>query len=195
MKIYTRTGDKGETSLFAGKRVPKNDGFIEALGTVDECNSALGLAISLLPQEETYTKTRGQLIAIQHSLFDLGAAVATPRTRASHAKIEKTRFDHDDIELLEQWIDEMDAQLPQLTTFILPGGHPSGAALHMARSICRRAERLIVPLTAHADVSEDVMIYLNRLSDYIFVVSRYVNHLAKQPEIAWEHYLINHCCS
>lgn len=183
MKIYTKTGDKGETSLFTGQRVPKTDPFIEALGSVDECNSALGTAISLLPQTKQMNEVRHQLETIQHALFDVGAALATPRTRAGKSKLEKTRFDQEEIEELEKWIDGMESELPPLKEFILPGGHPAGAALHLARSICRRAERRVIPL--NGDVSETVLIYLNRLSDYLFSVSRYVNFLIKCPETKW----------
>jgi len=186
-KIYTRTGDKGETSLFTGQRVPKNDPFINALGTVDECNSSIGSAISLLPKDTQFQPIIEQLETIQHALFDLGAALATPRTRAADAKIEKTRFDEEETELLEKWIDEMTQELPSLRTFILPGGHPAGAMLHLARVICRRAEREIVPLGNHADVTESVLIYINRLSDYLFTVSRFVNHLTSTPETLWQH--------
>jgi len=186
MKIYTKTGDKGETSLFSGQRVPKNDPFIDALGTVDECNSAIGAAVALLPMESSFKTSREQLEYIQHALFDLGAALATPRTKAAPTKIEKTRFDPETIELLEKWIDTMEEQLPPLHTFILPGGHPSGSMLHLARSICRRAERLVIPIHKHADVSDNVVIFLNRLSDYLFVASRHVNFLAKRPETLWE---------
>ncbi|MEC7839149.1 MAG: cob(I)yrinic acid a,c-diamide adenosyltransferase [Chlamydiota bacterium] len=186
-KIYTRTGDKGETSLFTGQRVPKNDPFIVAIGSVDECNSAIGSAISLLPKEDHFSEIINQLETIQHALFDLGAAVATPRSRADNSKIEKTRFDGEETALIESWIDSMMTELPKLNTFILPGGHPSGAMLHLARSICRRAEREVVPLTDHADVSENVFVYLNRLSDYLFILSRMVNHLTKTPETLWVH--------
>lgn len=186
-KIYTRKGDKGETSLFTGQRVPKNDPFMHALGTVDECNSSIGSAISFLPKDSLFQQIVEQLEIVQHALFDLGAALATPRTRAAEAKIEKTRFDAEETELLEKWIDEMTHQLPPLHTFILPGGHPAGAMLHVARVICRRAEREIVPLGDHADVSESILVYINRLSDYLFTVSRYVNHLTNTPETLWEH--------
>ncbi len=186
MKIYTKTGDKGETSLFSGQRVAKNDAFIEALGTVDECNSAIGAAISLLPAEELFAQVRAQLVIIQHTLFDLGAALATPRTRATNSKIEKTRFDHDGVEQLEKWMDLWDEQLPKLHSFILPGGHSSGSLLHLARSICRRAERRVLPLIKNGDVSDHVLIYLNRLSDYLFISSRFVNHLMQIPESKWE---------
>lgn len=188
-KIYTRSGDKGETSLFTGQRVPKNDPLIEALGSVDECNTAIGLSLSHLPEEEKFNQLKEQLIIIQHALFDLGAAIATPRTRAEQDKINKTRFDEEEIELLEQWIDQMDAELPKLRTFILPGGHPSGASLHLARSVCRRAERQVIPLNHHEDVSDKITCYLNRLSDYLFIASRWTNHLVGVPETPWQQHL------
>lgn len=188
MKIYTKTGDKGETSLFTGQRVPKNDPTIDALGTVDECNCAIGVAVALLPGDSKFDHVKQQLCQIQHALFDLGAALATPRTRAADSKIDKTRFDYQEIEVLEKWIDAMEEHLTPLHTFILPGGHPSGATLHLARSICRRSERLTIPLNAHTDVSDNVLMYLNRLSDYLFVLSRYVNYLTQSPETFWEHH-------
>jgi cob(I)alamin adenosyltransferase len=187
MKIYTKTGDKGETSLFTGQRVPKNDEIIEAIGTVDECNSSIGAAIAFLGTQPQWKPIKEELEIIQHALFDVGAALATPRTRATESKVEKTRFDHEATEILERWIDKMQATLPELHAFILPGGHPAGAMLHLARSICRRSERLVVPLTNRADVSKHVLMYLNRLSDYLFVVSRYVNQLAGVPETQWQH--------
>lgn len=186
-KIYTKTGDKGDTSLFSGQRVPKSDPFIQALGSIDECNSTIGTAIAFIPKDDKFTSIIEQLEIIQHALFDLGAAVATPRTKAVDAKIEKTRFDQEETALLEEWIDKMTHELPALKTFILPGGDPCGAMLHLARSICRRAEREVVPLTNHADVSDNIFIYLNRLSDYLFTVSRYVNHLTNSPETCWIH--------
>lgn len=188
MKIYTKTGDKGKTSLFTGQRVSKDNPFVEALGTVDECNSTIGVALSHLPQEITFQDYRSHLEIIQHALFDLGASLATPLTTAEQSKILKTRFDDEEIEMLEKWMDEIETQLPPLKTFILPGGHPAGAMLHLARSICRRAERLIVPLNVNEEVSDNVLIYLNRLSDYLFMVSRIVNHKASVPETLWEHH-------
>ena len=192
MKIYTKSGDKGQTSLFTGERVPKNDLFIEALGSVDECNSSLGVAISLLHDNSDLAETKKQLEAIQHTLFDVGAAIATPRTKAATSKIEKTRFSSDDTIFLENWIDAMEVELPKLQAFILPGGHPCGATLHLARSICRRAERSVVPLVDQADVDDNVSIYLNRLSDYLFVASRYVNLKFKLPETFWEPHKLTH---
>jgi cob(I)alamin adenosyltransferase len=186
IKIYTKTGDKGETSLFSGQRVPKNDPFVEALGTVDECNSAIGIAISFMHDDPNLKHTTNQLIEVQHTLFDLGASLATPRTKAAASKIERTRFDHEGIEHLEKWIDQMEEQLPELHAFILPGGNQAGAFLHLARSICRRAERVITPLIKTSDISQNVIVYINRLSDYLFVASRYINFVKKQPEIHWE---------
>jgi cob(I)alamin adenosyltransferase len=189
IKIYTKTGDKGETSLYTGQRVSKSDPIIEAMGSVDECNSTIGMAISTMPNTSPpFLEVRKQLETIQHALFDVGAALATPRTRAVNDKLNITRFDHNAIELLEKWIDSMEEKLPILKSFILPGGHLSGATLHLARSICRRAERKVLPLHRNADVSDNVMVYLNRLSDYLFVVSRYVNLLCKSPETPWEHH-------
>lgn len=186
-KIYTKTGDRGETSLFTGQRVPKNDPYIEALGSVDECNSAIGAAVSFMDQAPL-ASLKKELEVIQHALFDLGAALATPRTRASSHKIDQTRFDEHATEHLEKWIDQMNEHLPPLHAFILPGGHPSGSMLHLARSICRRAERAVFPIHQQADVSNHVLIYLNRLSDYLFVAARYANSLMHTPETTWQHH-------
>lgn len=185
-KIYTRTGDKGETSLYTGQRLLKSDPLFEAIGTVDETNCAIGAAIAFFPKEARFRALREELETIQHALFDVGAALATPRTNAAEAKIEKTRFDLEEIALLEKWIDAIDKQVPPLKTFILPGGDPAGAMLHVARSCCRRAERLVLPINQRGDVSDSVIIYLNRLSDYLFMVSRLVNQLAGRPETLWE---------
>lgn len=192
MKIYTKTGDKGQTSLFTGKRVPKNDLFIQALGDVDECNSSLGVAISLIQNNPELAKTKNQLETIQHTLFDVGAAIATPQTEAIESKIEKTRFDEKDALILEEWIDEMELELPKLKEFILPGGSPCGSTLHLARSICRRAERTVLPLHEKKDVSSNVVIYLNRLSDYLFVTSRFVNFKLNLPETPWQPHKLTH---
>lgn len=186
MVIYTRTGDAGATSLFSGERVAKSHPLIVAIGAVDEGNSSIGLALSLLPQEDKFRQTRDELTIIQHALFDVGAALATPRNCHEKKKLEKTRFDNEAIICLEKWIDAMDAVLPPLKTFILPGGHPAGAALHLSRSIIRRAEQLVVPLFEQETVTQAVLVYLNRLSDYLFMVSRYVNHMLKLPETPWQ---------
>lgn len=188
MKIYTRTGDKGETSLYTGQRVPKNDPTIEAIGTVDETNSAIGVALAMMPRDAKFSTIREQLETIQHALFDVGASIATPRTKAATGKLEKTRFDEEATHRLEKWMDSFEDQLAPLKSFILPGGQSAGAMLHLARSICRRAERLILPLNLQADVSDSVLVYLNRLSDYLFMVSRVVNHMMDCPETLWEHH-------
>lgn len=187
MKIYTKTGDKGQTSLYTGERIPKSDPILDALGSIDECNCAIGVAISHLPKN-TLHDLREHLETIQHALFDVGAALATPRTTATTPKLNLTRFDDSATKYLETWIDAMETELPKLHTFILPGGHPAGAFLHLARSICRRAERAIVPLNSRADVADCVLIYINRLSDYLFVASRYVSHTMGSPETLWEHH-------
>lgn len=187
MKIYTRTGDQGKTSLFTGQRVFKNDPFIEALGAVDEGNSAIGTAIAFLPKDHTVLQmTRHQLETIQHALFDVGAALATPRKSGIESKLEKTRFNDEAIKMLEGWIDEMDQQLPPLKTFILPGGHPAGSFLHLSRSLIRRAERRVVPLYEQQEVTTEVIVYLNRLSDYLFMASRFVNSILQVPETSWQ---------
>lgn len=191
VKVYTRTGDKGETSLFTGQRIPKDDPFIEAIGTVDECNCSIGVAIAALEKSAKFQAVKEQLEHVQHALFDVGAALATPRNSAEKSKLDKTRFDISSTQLLESWIDAMDTQLPELHAFILPGGSLAGASLHLARSICRRAERLVVPLNKRTDVCDGVLVYLNRLSDYLFVLSRYVNHLAGCPETSWQPHKVN----
>lgn len=186
-KIYTRTGDKGDTSLFTGQRVLKNDPYIEALGSVDECNSSIGAAMAFM-EPGPLDPLKRELEVIQHALFDLGAALATPRTIATSRKIDQTRFDDQATEILEKWIDQMNTHLPTLKEFILPGGHPAAAMLHLARSLCRRAERTIIPLHQHADVSNHVLIYINRLSDYLFVAARYANLLTNSAETHWQHH-------
>ncbi len=190
VKIYTRTGDEGETSLFSGARVSKNHAYIEAIGAVDEVNSFIGCSIAHFPKEASLKGAKEQLIIIQHAMFDVGAALATPRTSSNSKKLEKTRFDREETDLLEKWIDEMEKDLPKLSHFILPGGHPAGAMLHVARSMCRRAERAIIPMHQAGDVSDNVLVYLNRLSDYLFVASRYLNHILHVPETQWEQHKI-----
>jgi len=189
-KIYTKTGDSGTTSLFSGVRVEKSSLHIHALGTVDECNSAIGLALSFLPEKEIFSPLRKQLIIVQHSLFDLGAHLATPRTQSSNEKLSLARFEDEEIEALEKWIDDMEKTLPKLTSFILPGGGLAGAQLHVARSFCRRAERYIVDLATTGDTSAKALKYINRLSDYLFVASRYANFLQGSQETYWQKHFL-----
>ncbi|NHM33292.1 cob(I)yrinic acid a,c-diamide adenosyltransferase [Neobacillus terrae] len=170
MKIYTKTGDKGATSLIYGQRVSKNDARVEAYGTCDEANSMIGLALSYLEKESFTEKNQLERVfhRIQTTLFYVGAELATPK-----GKEVKWSLSEVDIETMEKQIDEWDGVLPALTNFILPGGHPAGAAFHVARTITRRAERCAVGL--EDEVNPLVLAYLNRLSDLLFVSARFVN--------------------
>ncbi|MGJ7918918.1 cob(I)yrinic acid a,c-diamide adenosyltransferase [Neobacillus sp. LXY-4] len=170
MKIYTKTGDKGTTSLVYGDRVRKDNLRVEAYGTCDEANSMIGLSLSYLQGENFQGKEliEAAYHKIQTILFHVGAELATPKGKEVKWKLQQT-----DIEEMEKLIDEWDQDLPALTNFVLPGGHPSGAAFHTARTIVRRAERCSVSL--EDDVNPFVLAYLNRLSDLLFVTARYVN--------------------
>ncbi len=169
MKIYTKTGDKGMTSLVYGSRIPKNDLRVEAYGTCDEANSVIGQALSFLlnEQEPEIIEVKKAFHRIQTVLFHVGAELATPE-----GKEVKWKLAAEDIKDLEKIIDTWDQNLPQLKNFILPGGHPAGAAFHTARTIVRRAERCAVAI---GNVNPLVLSYLNRLSDLLFVTARYVN--------------------
>lgn len=178
LKIYTKTGDSGETSLFGGGRVPKTHLRIEACGTVDELNSLLGLARAMHPSD------RGDswLAAVQNQLFHLGADLATPlQVKADWI----ARIAASDIEWLESSIDEMTAELAPLKNFILPGGTAAAAALQAARAVGRRAERRIVALAETQDIGEFVLPYVNRLSDWLFTLARYENMQAGESEAKW----------
>ncbi|MBA4536294.1 cob(I)yrinic acid a,c-diamide adenosyltransferase [Bacillus aquiflavi] len=178
MKLYTRSGDKGTTSLVYGERVPKNDIRVEAYGTCDEANSMIGLALSYLKGDFFQGKETLEDVyhKIQTTLFHVGAQLSTPEGK----KINWTLKD-EDVTYLEKFIDAWNTSLPALTQFILPGGHPAGAAFHVARTIVRRAERIAVALSD--EVSPLVLSYLNRLSDLLFVTARYVNsHLGTKEQ-------------
>lgn len=177
MKIYTKKGDYGQTSLFGGTKVMKDEIRIESYGTVDELNSVIGVILT----NPLSDKGRSILMDIQHQLFILGADLATPQNKK--AKVE--RIGSKEITKLEQIIDELDEELSPLTTFILPGGSPAGAELHMARTVCRRAERRTVSLAKNEEISEDCVIYLNRLSDLLFVLARYENKKGDVKETPW----------
>lgn len=181
MKIYTKTGDSGETSLFDGARVPKCDARVEAYGTVDELNAAVGQAISLLPAQDE--PTRELLTAIQRRLFNIGAILADPARKSP--KKDKESVGDADIAPLEKAIDAWEAELPPLRAFILPGGSPAGAALHLARTVCRRAERLVTQLHRTDGIPPVVIQYLNRLSDFLFVAARFVNMKQGLSEETW----------
>ena len=178
MKIYTRTGDAGETSLFDGSRVSKADSRVDAYGDVDELNAWLGLARAARLDADLDQP----LVRIQQDLFALGAQLADPGERIAERVLKASLADAD-VERLEALIDRLESELPPLRRFILAGGSPTGAALHVARTVCRRAERRIVSL---APVPDAVLIkYVNRLSDLLFVLARVVNHRAGVPEIEW----------
>ena len=178
MKIYTKDGDGGETSLYGGQRVLKNVVRVETYGTVDECNAALGVARTLIEDGEA----RAVLTRIQGELFEVGADLATPLARGETVP----RVRADETARLESEIDRFEEELPPLRHFILPGGSPGGAALHGARAVCRRAERLLVTLEQAEEINPEVARYLNRLSDHLFVLARLVNHRAGAPEEIWE---------
>jgi cob(I)alamin adenosyltransferase len=178
VKIYTRTGDGGDTALFDNSRVSKADPRVDAYGEVDELNASLGaaLAAGVGPEVEE------SLIRIQRDLFAVGARLADPSAHIAK-RVTKAFIDETDVERLEQTIDRFDGQLPPLTRFILPGGSPAGASLHLARTVCRRAERRIVALVPPADPL--IVRYMNRLSDLLFVLARFVNIRNDRPEREW----------
>lgn len=178
-KIYTKTGDKGETSLIGGVRVPKFHLRIESYGTVDELNSYLGLIIDGLNNKET-SKV---LYEIQDRLFTIGSVLASDPVKS---KMKIPDVHEADVELLEQEMDRMDADLPELKNFILPGGNIVASHCHVARCICRRAERIVVHLSTETEVPEIIVRYLNRLSDYLFILSRKIVHDAGATETVWK---------
>ena len=179
VKIYTKTGDTGETSLFDKTRVSKADPRVEAYGEVDELNACLGAArAARLDADLTAV-----LEQIQSELFAVGARLADPSSRIA-ARVEKVTVSNAEVEQLEALIDRLDAQLPPLRRFILPGGSTAGALLHLARTVCRRAERRVVGLGAGA-VDPVIVTYLNRLSDLLFVMARVANHRAGTTEVEW----------
>ena len=181
MNIYTRTGDRGETGLFGGGRVPKDDRRVEAYGDVDELNATLGLAraIELMPRVDEV------LVPIQRDLFAIGALLATPDPVKMREQLAKARLDEERVAQLEAVIDAGEAELEPLRAFILPGGTPKAAALHVARTVCRRAERRVVTLAHDVDIPELAVMYLNRLSDLLFVLARVANRRAGAGEVTW----------
>jgi cob(I)alamin adenosyltransferase len=181
MKIYTKTGDKGDTGLFGGGRVPKNHPRVEAYGDVDELNAAIGLARSVEPMP----RIDEVLVPVQRDLFAIGALLATPDREKMRQHLDKARIDEERIEQLEHAIDDGDAELEPLKAFIIPGGTPKAAALHVARTVCRRAERRVVELQANTEIPELAVIYLNRLSDLLFTLARVANRRASAGEVTW----------
>jgi len=184
VKIYTRTGDAGETGLFGGARVPKDDARVEAYGTVDELNCALGLARAALPASSTLDPL---LARLQNELFDLGSELATPPARLETALGARIPLTTDErITAREAEIDRLEESLPPLKNFILPGGTPAAAALHVARAVCRRAERCTVALARADTVRPEALRYLNRLSDLLFVLARYANQQSGIADVTWQ---------
>ena len=181
LKIYTRTGDAGDTALFGGGRVGKDDRRVDAYGDVDELNAALGLAraIELMPRIDDV------LVPIQRDLFAIGALLATPDRDKMHEQLAKARLDEARVAELERAIDDGEQELPPLQAFILPGGTPKAGALHLARTVCRRAERRVVALAREVEVPPLVVMYLNRLSDLLFVLARVANRRAGADEAQW----------
>lgn len=203
MKIYTRTGDSGTTGLFGGPRVAKDDSRIEAYGTVDELNATLGrVRSSLHVARQTWTGSKDasaqtaadeklasldeHVVQIQHELFSIGAELASPHPDEFDLRV----IGSDHIGRIEKWIDEAEQSLPPLKQFILPGGSDAAACLHFSRAVCRRAERRVISLAdsveSETPISDNVIIYLNRLSDWLFVVSRWVNQVLDVPDQVWE---------
>ncbi len=178
MKIYTRTGDKGKTSLIGGKRVSKTHQRLEAYGTIDELNAHIGLLLAQLPADES---ERATLLQVQNILFVVGAQLATPPevtgTLAVSAEMLST---------LEEAIDRIEAALPSLKAFVLPGGTQAASQCHVCRTVCRRAERRVLALASRATIPSELTSYLNRLSDYLFVLSRKINNEQGVQEIFWQ---------
>ena len=185
MKIYTKTGDTGTTALFGGTRVPKDHARIESYGTVDELNSHIGL----IRDQEINQHFKDILIEVQDRLFTVGAVLATPPEKEvlknGEKRLQNLGIIASDIELLEKEIDDMEASLPQMTHFILPGGHTTVSYCHIARCVCRRAERLAVHLNHNEPISSNSIVYLNRLSDYLFVLARKLSFELRAEEVRW----------
>lgn len=180
MKIYTRTGDKGQTSLLGGTRVPKDHARIEAYGTIDELNSHLGMLRDLLNGQQ-----QELILGIQQKLFSIGSRLASANEQEAD-KFKVPHVEEEDITALEHAMDTMDRELPEMRNFILPGGHVAVSQAHICRTVCRRAERLVVHIAAQEQLPEVIVRYLNRLSDLLFVLARWSGHTLHAPEIPWK---------
>jgi len=180
-KIYTKTGDDGQTALFGGGRVAKDHARVEAYGDVDELNACIGVvrSVDLMPRVDEI------LAPVQVDLFAIGALLATPHPEKHKEQLEKARISAGRIAQLEQAIDDCDAELAPLKSFILPGGTSKAAALHVARTVCRRAERAIIHMQHSEEVPQIVIVYLNRLSDLLFMLARVANKRAGAAEVLW----------
>ncbi|MCH7488363.1 MAG: cob(I)yrinic acid a,c-diamide adenosyltransferase [Chloroflexi bacterium] len=181
-KLYTRTGDGGETGLFGGRRVQKDDLRVMAYGTIDELNAALGLAISFIRQRTVIAR----LHTIQNELFNIGAELASDQpVRRGKKQSTMIQLEASKTAWLEELIDDYDARVPPLRTFVLPSGTSAASALHLARTVCRRAEREVVTLAQRESVNPAILAYLNRLCDLLFVLARYLNKAARRRELLW----------
>jgi cob(I)alamin adenosyltransferase len=178
-KIYTKTGDKGTTGLFGGERVYKDNSRLDAYGTIDELNSFLGLALAF-NEDETISKI---LLKLQYLLFDLGGDLATP---LENRKVKIKRISYEDTLYLEKIIDQLVSELPELKVFILPGGSKTASYLHVARTVCRRAERRIIRASQEQKLNPEISILINRLSDLLFVLARYSNFVQNIKDIVWQ---------
>ncbi|UCD25809.1 MAG: cob(I)yrinic acid a,c-diamide adenosyltransferase [Gemmatimonadota bacterium] len=181
MRIYTKSGDSGQTSFFGGRRVSKDDARVAAYGDVDELNSSIGVAVATDPVELEH----GLLTDVQRDLFTIGARLASPDPEKLTQALEKTTLHNVRIAELESAIDRIDDELPDLGSFILPGGTAKSALLHYSRSVCRRTERSVVALARHEVVPDLVLAYLNRLSDLLFMVARLANHRSNVSDTKW----------
>ncbi len=177
MKIYTHMGDNGETTVIGGKRLAKDDAMIEACGQIDELNSVIGIVIAFSDDAEL----REMLSGIQRTLFVIGADIATPMGE----KIAIPRFSPSKVSDMEALIDKMEQDLPKIESFVLPGGSRTASLMHLARTVCRKAERRMVALNRHEKVNEAILSYLNRLGDLLFVLARTINYRKKVPETLW----------
>ena len=185
MKIYTKTGDKGTTSLYGGDKVSKSDIIVSAYGEVDELNSFIGLSISEIEVQEVVS----QLKTIQYNLFVLASEVATPKEKLTLANGKNrlpVQINNENIIELESWIDVYQEQLPEQKYFILPSGGRLSAGLHIVRSVCRRVERSLVVLVEKKELRPEILVYINRLSDYFFVLARYMAHIGGYQEEYWK---------
>lgn len=183
MKIYTKTGDKGDTSLYGGNRVSKSSAIIDAIGNVDELNASLGLIISTISTSIEFHNIGELLLTIQNHLFVVGGDLASPY--GINPKLKQVRIDNAEVTFIEKNIDEIEEELKVLRNFILPGGSQTGAMLHLSRSICRRAERSVVYAYKENKLNPILINYLNRLSDLLFVLARFTNNKQNIPEKSW----------
>lgn len=184
-RIYTRTGDGGMTSLYDGQRIPKFHARMDVVGTLDELNATIGIVLAEVGDEDV----RERLLSVQNTLFNIGAEVAESGTKVRRMIEDSVRVTEGMDKELEAWIDEFDKELTPLTGFILPGGSSAGARLHQARTVCRRAERMLAKLSESEKVNSNSLAYINRLSDFLFVAARTVNGRAGAQETQWQKYI------